>query len=397
MLAEGGDAAAVARSIPLTDEILDEAFVAYGQNGEPLRPAHGFPMRLIMPGFEGNLNIKWLRRLKFGDRPWMTRWETARYTQLQANGKATQFQLRMETNSVITSPSGTMVIKPGYQRITGLAWSGHGKIAKVEISTDGAKTGSSAAQSAGAAEGANALPDGLDLGRQADQDRQPLDRRKGQRPARPQVLHRRDGDQRAVSLQRATNLEHRRDREGSQCPRLARHYSPARLRSRSCLAVLAYDFGRPATPDEISSMGYRCQAGRQGTAAGKRNSGARKAGLRRQLRGLPWRNGVGGIKDRLVGGQGTLASDAPVKTVGSFWPYATTLFDYIHRAMPYQAPGSLSNDDTYAVAAYILNLNGILPADGKLDRDSLPKIKMPNRDGFVPDPEFDPAKLFRKK
>ena len=140
MLAEGGDAAAVARSIPLTDEILNEAFVAFGQNGEPLRPAHGFPMRLVMPGFEGNLNIKWLRRLEFGDRPWMTRWETARYTQLQANGKAIQFQLRMDTNSVITSPSGTMVIKPGYNRITGLAWSGHGKISKVEISTDGAKT-----------------------------------------------------------------------------------------------------------------------------------------------------------------------------------------------------------------------------------------------------------------
>jgi sulfane dehydrogenase subunit SoxC len=72
MLAEGDDAAAVDRSIPLTDEIMNEAFVAYGQNGEPLRPAHGFPIRLIMPGFEGNLNIKWLRRLKFGDQPWMT-------------------------------------------------------------------------------------------------------------------------------------------------------------------------------------------------------------------------------------------------------------------------------------------------------------------------------------
>lgn len=140
MLAEGGDAAAVARSIPLTDEILEEAFVAYGQNGEPIRPAHGFPMRLVMPGFEGNLNIKWLRRLEFSDQPWMTRWETARYTQLQTNGNAIQFQLRMDTNSVITFPSGAMVIKPGYHRITGLAWSGHGKIAKVEISTDGAKT-----------------------------------------------------------------------------------------------------------------------------------------------------------------------------------------------------------------------------------------------------------------
>jgi hypothetical protein len=78
----------------------------------------------------------------------------------------------------------------------------------------------------------------------------------------------------------------------------------------------------------------------------------------------------------------------PVKTVGSFWPYATTLFDYIHRAMPYQAPGSLSVNDTYAVAAYILNLNGIIAADGKLDKESLPKIQMPNRGGFVPDGEF---------
>jgi sulfane dehydrogenase subunit SoxC len=140
MLAEGADAAGVDRSIPLTEEIVDEAFIAYGQNGEPLRPAHGFPIRLITPGLEGNLNIKWLHRLKFGDQPWMTRWETDRYTQLLANGKAMQFQLRMETNSVITSPSGMMEIRPGYQRITGLAWSGHGKIARVEISTDEGKT-----------------------------------------------------------------------------------------------------------------------------------------------------------------------------------------------------------------------------------------------------------------
>lgn len=140
MLAEGGDGAGVDRSIPLTNEILDDAFVAYGQNGEALRPAHGFPMRLVMPGFEGNLNIKWLRRLKFGNQPWMTRWETDRYTQLLKDGKARQFQLRMETNSVITSPSGTMEIRPGHHRITGLAWSGHGRIAKVEVSTDAGKS-----------------------------------------------------------------------------------------------------------------------------------------------------------------------------------------------------------------------------------------------------------------
>lgn len=139
MLAEGGDAAGVDRSIPLTDEILDHAFVAYAQNGEPLRPAHGYPIRLIVPGFEGNLHIKWLRRLKFGDRPWMTRWETDRYTQLLADGEARQFQLRMDVNSVITSPSGMMKIAPGYQRISGLAWSGHGRISHVEVSTDGGR------------------------------------------------------------------------------------------------------------------------------------------------------------------------------------------------------------------------------------------------------------------
>jgi sulfane dehydrogenase subunit SoxC len=140
MLAEGGDAAGVDRSIPLTDEILDHAFVAFGQNGESLRPAHGFPIRLIVPGFEGNLHIKWLRRLKFGDRPWMTRWETDRYTQLLADGEARQFQLRMDVNSVITSPSGMMTIRPGYHRISGLAWSGHGKISRVHVSTDAART-----------------------------------------------------------------------------------------------------------------------------------------------------------------------------------------------------------------------------------------------------------------
>jgi len=140
MLAEGGDAAGVARSIPLNDEIVSEAIVAYAQNGEPLRPAHGFPVRLIVPGMEGNLSIKWLRRLKFGDQPFMTRWETARYTQLLANGKSRQFQLRQDINSVITAPSGMMKIRPGYNRITGLAWSGHGAIARVEVSTDGGTT-----------------------------------------------------------------------------------------------------------------------------------------------------------------------------------------------------------------------------------------------------------------
>src|SRR5437899_5780180 len=180
MLAEGADAAGVDRSIPLTEEIMDEAFIAYGQNGEPSRPAHGFPIRLITPGLEGNMHIKWLRRLKFGDQPWMTRWETDRYTQLLANGKAMQFQLRMETNSVITSPSGMMEIRPGYQRITGLAWSGYGKISKGRSQHGrGQDLEAGSFEPSRAAEGADALPDGLGVRRKADQDHQPLHRRRG--------------------------------------------------------------------------------------------------------------------------------------------------------------------------------------------------------------------------
>lgn len=102
--------------------------------------------------------------------------------------------------------------------------------------------------------------------------------------------------------------------------------------------------------------------------------------------------GQGGLADRLVGGFGTLANHNPVKTVGSYWPYATTLFDFIRRAMPFNAPESLTDDQVYAVSAYVLALNGVVPDDTVLDANNLPKIKMPNRNGFIsPDPRPDVA------
>ena len=161
--------------------------------------------------------------------------------------------------------------------------------------------------------------------------------------------------------------------------------------------VLAYDFGRPATQGEIALWDIDVRPDGKGLPPGSGSVAQGKQVFAENCAACHGENGVGGPKDRLVGGLGTLAFAAPLKTVGSFWPYATTLFDYVHRAMPYQAPGSLSADDTYAVAAYVLYLNGILTADGKLDRESLPKVRMPNRHGFIPDPEFDPTKLFRKK
>jgi sulfane dehydrogenase subunit SoxC len=140
MLAEGSDASGLDRSVPLTDDVMQEAMICYGQNGEALRPEQGFPLRLLLPGFEGNINVKWLRRLKLGAAPFMTRWETAKYTDLMPDGKAYQFSLVMEAKSVITSPSGRQQIRPGYSEIRGLAWSGRGRVTKVEVSVDGGRS-----------------------------------------------------------------------------------------------------------------------------------------------------------------------------------------------------------------------------------------------------------------
>lgn len=140
ILAEGADAAVMTRSVPI-DKAMDDAMVVYAQNGEALRPEQGYPLRLLLPGYEGNTHIKWLRRLEISDKPFMTREETSKYTDLMPDGKARQFSLEMEAKSVITFPSGAMKLpRPGFYEITGLAWSGNGKIAKVEVSTDGGAT-----------------------------------------------------------------------------------------------------------------------------------------------------------------------------------------------------------------------------------------------------------------
>jgi sulfane dehydrogenase subunit SoxC len=141
VLAEGADGAMLSRSVPI-DKIMDDAFVAYAQNGEAIRPENGYPMRLILPGWEGNINVKWLRRLKIGDKPFMTREETSKYTDLiTLTGKARQFTWVMEAKSLITFPSGDMQLPgKGFYEITGIAWSGRAPIERVEISTDGGKS-----------------------------------------------------------------------------------------------------------------------------------------------------------------------------------------------------------------------------------------------------------------
>lgn len=137
LVAESFDAAAMTRSIPL-DKAMADVLVAYGQNGEAIRPEQGYPVRLMIPGWEGNAQIKWLRRIEVSDAPFMTKEETAKYTDIMPDGTARQFTFVMDAKSLITFPSGGHQLDgPGFYEITGFAWTGRGAISKVEVSTDG--------------------------------------------------------------------------------------------------------------------------------------------------------------------------------------------------------------------------------------------------------------------
>ena len=139
LLAEGADGAGMTRSIPM-EKALDDSIVAYAQNGEKLRPEQGYPLRLLNPGWEGNTSVKWLRRIKVGDSPWHHREETSKYTDLMADGKARRFTWVMEANSVILNPCPEKPwtnARKGKMHLSGLAWSGRGRIKAVDISDDG--------------------------------------------------------------------------------------------------------------------------------------------------------------------------------------------------------------------------------------------------------------------
>jgi sulfane dehydrogenase subunit SoxC len=145
LLLEGGDSAAMTRSLPMA-KALDDVLIAYRMNGEMLYPENGYPVRAVIPGWEANMWVKWLRRIEVGDQPWHHREETSKYTDLLENGKARRFTYVMDAKSIITNPSPQTPLnhKSGFTVLSGLAWSGRGKIARVDVSTDGGRNWRSA-------------------------------------------------------------------------------------------------------------------------------------------------------------------------------------------------------------------------------------------------------------
>ena len=150
-----------------------------------------------------------------------------------------------------------------------------------------------------------------------------------------------------------------------------------------------FGVGRPATPEEVRDLGAAVGPAGTGLPDGSGTVAAGREVFAAQCARCHGPNGEGGVGAVLVGGQGTLATPKPLKTVGSFWPYATSVWDYVNRAMPFDQPGLLKPSEVYAVVAYVLNLNGIIPDDQLLDAKTLPQVRMPNRDGFVEDPRPD--------
>ena len=176
-------------------------------------------------------------------------------------------------------------------------------------------------------------------------------------------------------------------------------FEPAALIALTLAAIAApacgaerppYGLGRPATPREIAGWNIDVRADGQGLPPGRGSAGQGRALYADKCAACHGAKGEGKPMDALVGGAGSLASANPVRTVGSYWPYATTLFDFIRRAMPFNAPQSLTADEVYAVSAYVLYLNRIVPETAVLDARSLPRVRMPNRNGFTsPDPRPD--------
>ncbi len=305
---------------------LEDCLVAYRMNGEMLRPENGYPLRLVVPGWEGNMWVKWLRRIKVGDEPWFTREETSKYTDLLENGKARQFTFVMDAKSVITSPSPQAPARDkGFMVISGLAWSGRGKIARVDVSLDGGRNWKTARLDGPVLDKACTR---FYVEHQWNGEALFCNRARSTRPAmcsRPRTRCARS----AASIRFITTTASR--------PGISSRTARSRMsRSVSALAVVVLlaasasafaqgqklGIGHPATPEQIAGWDIDVRPDGSGTPPGK---GSVKQGEEIYMTQCAACHGEFGESagrwPQLAQGKGTLAGHDPVKTVGSYFAH----------------------------------------------------------------------------
>ena len=292
ILAEGADASGMSRSVPL-DKAMDDALVAIYQNGEPVRPSNGYPMRLLLPGYEGNMNVKWLRRIKLTEGPTMTKDETSKYTMLQNDGKSLQFCFVQEAKSVITRPSpgpddgGARVVRDHGSCLVGL-WTNR---ESRRLRRRRRKLGAGRAAGAGAADGVDALSLAMALGWRSGDAAEPCRRRFRIRAADAVEAHRRSRCQGELPFQRHCQLGSGTRRRGPTCLCVTLCLRPVR---RSLLGSWRRAGGKPEPrearePRGNRLLGHRHRPRRRRPAVRRRNAAARRAGLSRQMPRVPRR------------------------------------------------------------------------------------------------------------
>ena len=415
MLAEGADAAVMTRSVPI-DKCLSDALIVFAQNGEAIRPEQGYPMRLFLPGWEGNISIKWLRRLEVSDKPFYTREETSKYTDLiTRTGKARIFTFTMDAKSVITFPVGRDAAAGGRLLRDHRPCLVRSRQDRARRDLDRRRQDLAAwrrcrirfcrsARRASAFRGSGSGAPAVLQSRATDETgytqptHQQLIAERGPLEA-PGMFYHMNAIQSWGVARRwereecpSARLRRRVGRAGAICARL-RH--DARIGARPGLSEQASTSASRRREQDIARLAIAIPADGKGLPPGRGDYAKGKQVYEIACAACHGADlkGVAGLPDmpsgaalRLIGGRGTLTSQKPIVTVESYWPYATTLFDYIRRAMPFMAPGSLSDDEVYAVSAYILAEANIIDKATVLDAQSLPKVVMPNRDGFISDP-----------
>ena len=389
--------------------------IAFGQNGEAIRPEQGYPARLLFPGWEGNANIKWLRRLELSNAPFMTREETSKYTDPLPDCTARMFSFEMDAKSLITYPTFPQTLDPGWREIEGIAWTGRGKITRVDVSTDGGQTWAPAelqepilplahvrfrfpwTYNGGEA---TLMSRAVDETGYVQPTTEPVDRRPWGRDAVPLQQHPRLEGRRRRSDHVRGGVSGMRN-TGQRLILLGVWAAATLLIGGSVQAQQTppaqpapnvpqqFGFGRAATADEIGAWDIDVKPDGTGLPAGGGTVSDGEAVYAQKCAGCHGPTGREGPMDRLV----EPATDdfafgrdpSLVRTVGNYWPYATTLFDFINRAMPLPEPGSLEADEVYSLVAWILHENEIIAADATMDAQSLPTVVMPARDRFVED------------